>query len=640
MAKRVASLEVEIGSDLSGLTEGLGKASASLQSFGVNIASIGAGLSKTLTAAASAAVGGLVALQRATGNYADKLLDLEAITGISTDTLQEFRNVARVAGVDSDVLSNAVSGLARRMPSITTGTGPAAEAMAKLGVSARDASGQMRPTEDIMMDVIGALGAMDNEMERAALATQVLGRSYEQIIPVITMGGNAIDDAREQAHELGMVMDKDALNAANNFRIALSELTERATAMGRDFAVKLMPIITNTVIPGIEKLIGIASKVLDRFTGMSAGAQRLTLLFVGLAAAIGPALVIMGKVAIVLSAMISPIGLVIAGIAALVAGIVYAADNWDALAERVSDIGWWRNTLIDMVQFMLDYNVFSLMIDGFNAMLAHFGRTTIPNPFSGISESLEGLRVETKEYENELGSFYDAVINGIQRISGIDLRSPFGGMADGADADADKFQGSALRISEMQAHVVAGTMTTQQRLTELAGQGFTGVTQQFETFAQHTEQIGQALQRTMTDAATSFADSFGRMIATGSQGGSFFNMLLGLAGSFASQFGRIVMGIGIAALQLQPANLFSNPTQAIAAGAALVALGGALQQLSQRGIGGFGSGGGTVQQDFTPSTSTSVQGVGMSGGVVHFEIMGDKLVGVLDNNSRRKNRIG
>src|SRR5690554_4051645 len=85
-------------------------------------------LTKRLTAPITALGTGLVALQKSTGNYADQLLDLEEITGISTTSLQEFRNVARVAGVEQDALANVVSGLSRRMSGIISGTGNASDA--------------------------------------------------------------------------------------------------------------------------------------------------------------------------------------------------------------------------------------------------------------------------------------------------------------------------------------------------------------------------------------------------------------------------------------------------------------------------------------------------------------------------------
>jgi hypothetical protein len=149
--------------------------------------------------------------------------------------------------------------------------------------------------------------------------------------------------------------------------------------------------------------------------------------------------------------------------------------------------------------------------------------------------------------------------------------------------------------------------------------------------AEIVEQFSSALQRTMTDAATSFAESFGQMIASGMKGQSFFNMLLGIMADFASQIGRIIIGIGVAMLNIKQ-NLFTNPAAVIASGAALVALGSALRAAISAGPGGGGGGG----QSFTPSAST----VPSASGAVEFRIGYDALYGVLNNGTRNQSRVG
>ena len=112
------------------------------------------------------------------------------------------------------------------------------------------------------------------------------------------------------------------------------------------------------------------------------------------------------------AAITGPVGLVIAAIAALAAGILYMWDNWKAIQERISDISWWRNALIEMLQFLTEWNAINLLLEQVNNLISYFGGNPIPNPFESMEESLEGLKVETKEYEHEFGSFADAIKNG------------------------------------------------------------------------------------------------------------------------------------------------------------------------------------------------------------------------------------
>ncbi len=64
-----------------------------------------------------------------------------------------------------------------------------------------------------------------------------------------------------------------------------------------------------------------------------------------------------------------------------------------------------------MLQWFIEYNPMSLLVKGFNEVLEFFGRSKIPNPYEEMAEGLESLKVETKEYENEFGSFTRAISN-------------------------------------------------------------------------------------------------------------------------------------------------------------------------------------------------------------------------------------
>lgn len=420
-----ATLTVRIGADISELKKGLNQASKSIANVGKRLTGLGTAMTKAVTGPIAGLGAGLVALQRSTGKYADQVLDLADVTGLSTDAIQEFRNVARVAGVSTDAMTQSISGLARRMPQIMEGSGRASDAMDSLGVSVRDASGRMRNTEDIMVDVIGALGDIDNAMERAALAQSVLGRRWEQLAPVIGLGADEINKARQQAHDMGMVMDGEALQGANDFRIALSELTSQLAATGRNLAVDLMPIMMDTVIPALQSVSERVSHLIRAFVDLGPEIHKKIALFLGIVAAIGPVITILGGLALAIAAITSPIGLVIASLAALSVAITYVWDNWRAIIERISDTGWWRNTIISMIQFFIENDPFGLIIDGFNAVARRLGIAEIPNPYTALSGTLDKLRVEQKEYEHEFGSLTGALRRGFQEVAGFDLVSIF-----------------------------------------------------------------------------------------------------------------------------------------------------------------------------------------------------------------------
>jgi len=194
----------------------------------------------------------------------------------------------------------------------------------------------------------------------------------------------------------------------------LGPLTQLQNSLG-DLLEQFGKIIANAIRPFVNNL----KALVKRFQDTDAQTKRIITVVAALVAAIGPLLVVLGTLGAALpaiaagfAAITGPVGLVIAAIAALAAGILYMWDNWKAIQERISDISWWRNALIEMLQFLTEWNAINLLLEQVNNLISYFGGNPIPNPFESMEESLEGLKVETKEYEHEFGSFADAIKNG------------------------------------------------------------------------------------------------------------------------------------------------------------------------------------------------------------------------------------
>lgn len=152
------------------------------------------------------------------------------------------------------------------------------------------------------------------------------------------------------------------------------------------------------------------------------------------------------------------------------------------------------------------------------------------------------------------------------------------------------------------------------------------------------EQMGSLISTGISMFAQTIGDAFaGNWDGLGSG-------LLKAVGSLAQQFGGLVVGMGVAALELQ--SLIANPFTAIAAGAALIALGAAASGAAQKMISSATGGGGyssapslrNTGPGYAPSEYRGQYQDDWSGKVV-FEIGNDKLVGVLEQANKRNNRL-
>ena len=172
-------------------------------------------------------------------------------------------------------------------------------------------------------------------------------------------GKGAMDLATKQAATLALIMEQSAAaqgqaareadGASGSMRAFMTETKNLSNSLGE----VLLPIIT----PLLSSLNGL----IKAFSGLSPAAQKTIVAVAGIAAAIGPVLIITGQVITSVGAIMGvfgklaaflpslgtaftvltgPIGIVIAAVAALAAGVYLVIKNWDKIKEFFS--GLWE----------------------------------------------------------------------------------------------------------------------------------------------------------------------------------------------------------------------------------------------------------------------------------------------------------
>lgn len=142
-----------------------------------------------------------------------------------------------------------------------------------------------------------------------------------------------------------------------------------------------------------------------------------------------------------------------------------------------------------------------------------------------------------------------------------------------------------------------------QLVAELKEDGWKQALADEEEFVDNMNQI---MADGMADFISTFAEGIGRLASGDINFDEFFNSILGQIGKFLMTFGEALIAYGIASDAFKKA--FSNPYVAIAAGAALVAIGGFITGLGSSGPQGFsGGGGGSVSSGSFNVVNTNVQ---------------------------------
>jgi phage-related minor tail protein len=336
---QAGSIFVKIDADVKEAFKGLDDLSEKMGKMGKDIGKVGGDLTKKITLPLIAVGGAMLGTAVKVGNMADRLLDLEAITGMTTDSIQEWQHVAKIAGVETESMTNAVEGLVKRIPQLESEGGRATEQMAKLGLSFDDLK-TMSP--DAQVDTLmKRLSDMEDVVERNAIGSSLFGGAWKDLAPILSMGSDGIEQAKNEAHELGNVMGKDGLNSANDFRIATEKMKVQLEGLFMELGVNLVPLMQDTlvplfndvVIPAIKNIAEWVGNLIKWFMGLDEGTRNIILIMIGLFIALGPVLVIIGQVAGAIAFLTSPIGLVVLAIAGLIAIGVLLWKNWDAIKE-------------------------------------------------------------------------------------------------------------------------------------------------------------------------------------------------------------------------------------------------------------------------------------------------------------------
>lgn len=191
-------------SDLAGkfgikLPEGLKKSLDGMSAFSAgSVAALGA--VATAVTVAYKAYKKLFDLTLEQSKAADELLTKSQIYGVDTETLQQWEYAASFVDVSADTITGALS-------KISKAAADGKDAFGKLGVAVTDSTGQLRDSEEILFDVLQALSEIGNETERDALAQELLGKSAQELNPLLLN----LDEAQRrynEALETGLVLSE------------------------------------------------------------------------------------------------------------------------------------------------------------------------------------------------------------------------------------------------------------------------------------------------------------------------------------------------------------------------------------------------------------------------------------------------
>ena len=185
----------------------------------------------------------LISMTKEAASNADDLLTLASVTGTTTDSVQELNYMADLTDVSFDRIKDSLKETTNKMQEAATGTGDAYEAYKRLKVEITNTDGSLRSAQDVFYDTIDALGEMKNKTERDALAMDLMSESAQELNPLIELGSEKMQEYAQEAHDMGYVLDRDALKSLQAVDDAYSRLQNTQEGVKNQLSAEFAPYL-------------------------------------------------------------------------------------------------------------------------------------------------------------------------------------------------------------------------------------------------------------------------------------------------------------------------------------------------------------------------------------------------------------
>lgn len=196
-----------------------------------------------IVGAAAAGGAALFGMASKSAEATDRIDKLSNKIGISKQGFQEWDYIMGQNGMDVEKLQVGVKTLVTQMDAASSGSKNATEAFNKLGLSWQDGNGKLKNQEVMMNEAMLALAGMENGTEKARLATELFGKAGVEMMPMLNNGAEGIEELRQRAHDLGLVLGDDAVNAGVVLGDTIDDVKDSFSAITTKIGVSVMPMV-------------------------------------------------------------------------------------------------------------------------------------------------------------------------------------------------------------------------------------------------------------------------------------------------------------------------------------------------------------------------------------------------------------
>lgn len=378
---------------------------------------------------------------------ADSIQKMADQTGMSAEQIQEWQYVGDAVGTSIETITGAQRKLTKSMSEAADGSKSYKEAFKALGISVVDGNGNLRDAKVVMEEALTALGKIENETQRDAVAMDIFGKSAADLNPLIKAGADEINRLGQQARDTGAIMSNETVANLDNFGDTVDQIKQSVKATAGTILSELIPslqpvidaiknIDTKKIVDGLKWIIDNSGTLVAGLTamGVAFGVFQVAGIIDGVVKSIkafrlaneGATL---AQWALNAAMSANPIGIVIALIAGLAAGIVVLWNKNEDFRKAV--IGAWnelKQTGIDVFERIKKFFIEDIP-KAFNTVIDFLKNNWkeillfITNPIAGAIAFLYKLNPQFKEWVDGVWKNIVDTFKSIGDVNWIELGS-------------------------------------------------------------------------------------------------------------------------------------------------------------------------------------------------------------------------
>lgn len=213
---------------------------------------------------------GLTEIITKTVETASALNDTSVALGVTTDAIQELGYAAQLNGSSVEGMSDGLRKLSINMAAAAGGSEEAAQTFRRLGVQI-SANGKLRDADEVFGDLADKFKAMPDGARKVATAVALFGRSGAALIPTLMEGREGLAALRQEAIDLGIVLDAKTIKAGDALGDSFDKLKLAWIGLRYTVAGPLLEGIRETVDSIVQWVKANRQLIAQRMRGLIRG---------------------------------------------------------------------------------------------------------------------------------------------------------------------------------------------------------------------------------------------------------------------------------------------------------------------------------------------------------------------------------